>query len=121
MNESAPRPWPVNGRNFFVYVYHYIDHTPGLKPASVPDFLSNGSCEAQVPAVKEVFMKAGWEGDGKIEIFAIPPVVSKGSGPDGFIIWHVKQGNNGTSWLASELPLPEIENLVGVPSQTTWP
>jgi hypothetical protein len=110
MNNRALQPWLVNGQKLFVYIYHHIDHTPGVPPANVYDSVSGKSCEARVPEIKQLFTQAGWEGDGRIELFAIPPVIAPNA-PDGFLIWHVKQSNNGTSWLASELPLPKSRIL----------
>ena len=120
MTRDAPEPWLVQGQRLFVYVFHYIDHTPGFTPGAVYDMTFGDTCEARLPAIKQLFIQAGWEGDGKIEVFAIPPVVLLDA-PDGFLIWHVKQGNNGTSWLASEKPLPGIDQLVAVPPETQWP
>src|SRR5215469_1337963 len=51
----------------------------------------------------EIFKQAGWEGDGKIQCFFVPPCFSV-HGRDGdtscVSIYHVKQKNNGISWLA---------------------
>jgi len=47
-----------------------------------------------------LFGKAGWEGDGDIECVFVPPFFV----PDGYsnceTIFHVKQSNNGTSFVA---------------------
>jgi len=50
----------------------------------------------------ELFRDAGWEGDGTIECFFVPPCFSSQSEGDTWCttIYHVKQSNNGTSWLA---------------------
>lgn len=122
MNSKAPQPWLVDGQKLFVYVYHHIDFYKGDSPSEVSDYENDANCEALVPAIKNLFEAAGWEGDGNVRIFQIPPVVVPNNGSDGFLIWHVKQGNNGTSWLASEVPLPEgIDGLQAVPNQTRWP
>jgi hypothetical protein len=122
-------PWSVAGRKFYVYTFHHIDLESGLPPESVPDTgiefdaasPMSQTCEPLVPAIKDLFKKAGWEGDGKVEIFCIPPFLPPANGADGFVIWHVKQENNGTSWLASEMRLFECENLEAVPAETVWP
>jgi hypothetical protein len=63
--------------------------------------------DALLDAVSALFKENGWEGDGNIGLIWLPPFVGVG-GEDtyGSHIWHVKQGNNGTSWLASEYRLP---------------
>jgi hypothetical protein len=48
----------------------------------------------------ELFRNAGWEGDGTIECFFIPPCFCNRGDTSCEIIYHVKQSNNGTSWLA---------------------
>jgi len=60
-----------------------------------------------VRKVKERLLKEGWEGDGELELLWLPPFLDAGvQDTYGVCIWHVKQGNNGTSWLASPVPLP---------------
>lgn len=61
----------------------------------------------QSPSLQEIkahlevlFQKAGWEGDGNIECFYIPPCFTNNGGSYCETIFHVKQDNNGTSWLA---------------------
>ena len=51
----------------------------------------------------DLFRQAGWEGDGNIECLFVPPCFSKyrENGDTWCVtIYHVKQANNGTSWLA---------------------
>ena len=61
--------------------------------------------------LNKLFSNAGWEGDGEIGCIALAPCFS--GSDDGWcdIIYHVKQSNNGTSWLAIpnnlKLSLPE--------------
>lgn len=58
-----------------------------------------------------LFRRAGWEGDGEINCIFIAPCFS--GRDDGYcdVVYHVKQSNNGTSWLAIpkdlDLSLPE--------------
>ena len=50
-----------------------------------------------------LFSNAGWEGDGEINCFYIPPCFGSQAdfgGTSCYTIFHVKQSNNGTSWLA---------------------
>ena len=56
--------------------------------------------------LKEGWQVCGWEGDGDIEYTTLPPYVFDGV-QDGYwkIVYHVKQENNGTSFIASTVPL----------------
>lgn len=91
---------------FFAYSYHFLDD---LSFMSKPDlhFDVFSTFETLIKAIKNRFRQEGWEGDGNIQIFWLPPFV--GAGVDdthGVCVWHVKQNNNGTSWLLSPVPLP---------------
>lgn len=59
---------------------------------------------------KQRFLKAGWYGDGEITLMWIPPFMFKGAGTgivtNGVIIWHVKQKEDGISWILSPVKLP---------------
>ena len=56
--------------------------------------------------VKNKFLDAGWYGDGKIELMWIPPFMfnfkSDGNFTKGKVIWHVKQKEDGISWILHE-------------------
>jgi hypothetical protein len=60
-----------------------------------------------VKEVEKLFKKNGWEGDGKIGLIWIPPFIDIGIGEGtwGTYLWHVKQLNDGTSFIASPIPL----------------
>jgi hypothetical protein len=98
---------------YFVYQYQHLDDLRAvLKPAEV--FGDTGqfydgderSVEERVEEVKQLFLKKGWEGDGEIGLIWLPPFVDIGiEDTHGTYIWHVKQGNNGMSWLASPVEL----------------
>jgi hypothetical protein len=53
--------------------------------------------------VKQRFLKEGWEGDGEVDLMWVPPFILKdqkqGSLFKGVVVWHVKQVNDGISWL----------------------
>ncbi len=61
--------------------------------------------------LSHLFLAAGWEGDGEIECIFIAPCFSSRGWTSCEIVYHVKQSNNGTSWLAIpkdlRLQLPE--------------
>lgn len=59
-------------------------------------------CENYIEIVKNAFLRAGWEGDGEIGLIWLPPFVNFQGGVNGEYIWHVKQENNGISFLGFE-------------------
>lgn len=50
--------------------------------------------------LEKIFKDEGWEGDGEIECFYVPPCFTNRGDTYCEAIFHVKQSNNGTSWLA---------------------
>lgn len=88
-----------------VYQYHFIDDI-GLfiNPMQIlkPTYISI----LAIHKVTQVFKSAGWEKDHEIQIAWLPPFVDfsprdlRGD-TSGIWFWHVKQSNNGTSWLTS--------------------
>ncbi len=93
-------------KTVYVIGYQHIDSTFLTIPASqaddekVRDMLPCSLTEAQ-----NAFAKAGWEGDGRITFIWLPPFLFRGAECWGVCVWHVKQGNNGTSWLCASKPL----------------
>ena len=93
--------------------FHHIDDYRCFHPLA--DDIEEPLIESMTPAQKkqreeelraelsDLFRNSGWEGDGKIECFFVPPCFSS-HGDEGdtscITIYHVKQSNNGTSWLA---------------------
>jgi hypothetical protein len=111
---------PIQNTHYVVN-FHHIDDYRCLRPlseaVSEPHFEAPDPAElkAQEDALRaelaEFFSEAGWEGDGEINCIFMPPCFI--GGEDGWCVpvYHVKQNNNGTSWLAipngMELSLPE--------------
>ncbi len=96
---------PING--FYVYAYHHDDDPRGgWIPLEKLSHLTPSFSEKLSATLKS----CGWEGDGKLEGMMIPPFFSEESTNRWFPIFHVKQSNNGTSWIASEYPL-SVEDL----------
>src|SRR5438270_3846016 len=95
---------PKHAYKLKVYQYHFLDDLSFVKrPQKVFIESSEEEIEAYIVAVRERFTEAGWEGDGDIGIIWVPPFVDIGIEDTwGTYIWHVKQSNNGTSWLASD-------------------
>src|SRR4051812_25043262 len=102
-------------KNYFVYQYHHIDDLSAIiKPENMYRwFGTNQAAEEQkkleetVDEVGKLFFDNGWEGDGQIGMIWIPPFIDIGYDEDtwGSYLWHVKQNNNGTSFIASPVPL----------------
>ncbi|WP_419787985.1 hypothetical protein [Pseudodesulfovibrio sp.] len=57
--------------------------------------------EAVEEIVRQKFTTEGWEGDGELGLIWLPPFVLDNPDTYGTYVWHVKQRNNGTSWIAS--------------------
>jgi hypothetical protein len=95
-------------REFHSYGYEYIDNRHfALKPEEVL-----GTLEIASPYVEEAkrrFYDMDWHGDGDVELLWIPPFafpLSLEFPPVGIVIWHVKQTEDGISYLLSPIPLP---------------
>jgi len=91
--------------SFPVYAFEWIDN---LHFVMAPErFLPDPA--AHVAAARAAFLQAGWDGDGEIGLLWIPPFVFPvASRPSwlGVTIWHVKQLEDGISWLLSPVELP---------------
>jgi hypothetical protein len=91
----------------YIYCYHHLDDLSFVrKPSEVFRELGPSDLKSLVDAVKSRFLSAGWEGDGNVGLIWLPPFVDTGIEDTwGTYLWHVKQENNGTSWLGSKHPL----------------
>lgn len=105
---------PEELNSFELYVYEWIDN---LNFALDPHlFLTNA--EEYITLVKKIFKKANWQGDGNIELMWIPPFIVSdyvfGESALGFVVWHVKQEEDGTSWILSpqKIPVLDRENII---------
>jgi len=108
----------ING--LYLYTYHHDDERAGwvpigafrypnpalnvLEPVDEGTELEISVSPANVEAIRDAFRKSGWEGDGEIEAMRVPPFFSTGGYSSWFELFHVKQSNNGTSFIASTLP-----------------
>ncbi|MBL8941251.1 MAG: hypothetical protein JNM69_42290 [Archangium sp.] len=91
--------------NLFVYSFEHIDvHSFERHPAEVLD-LSHDQLQVVTSAVGDLFEEHGWEGDGDIRLLWLPPFAMSAPDTWGIAVWHVKQSNNGVSWLAADQPL----------------
>ncbi len=93
----------------FVYHYQFLDDLSFVRqPPAFPLFgdLKTDRLDQLVSSVRDQFAAAGWEGDGEIGVIWLPPFVGTGLEDTwGTYVWHVKQSNNGMSWIASDSPL----------------
>lgn len=94
-------------QGYYVYEYTFLDDLQFIKPPQeVFAYEDPVHIDAVTEAVKKKFLDAGWEGDGDIGVLWLPPFVDVGVEDTwGTYIWHVKQSNNGISFLASSYPL----------------
>ena len=90
---------------FHVYGFEWIDNLQFILPPA--RFVKNA--EQYVAVVKERFLEAGWEGEGDIGILWLPPFVfplALKVPSKGVAVWHLKQVEDGVSWLLSPIKLP---------------
>lgn len=92
--------------NYIVYQYQHLDTLAFMRDAK--EVLAKCHQRDQILAhVRKRLSRAGWEGDGIIQVLWFPPFLGAGvEDTHGIGVWHVKQSNNGTSWLASPVSLP---------------
>ncbi len=92
---------PETLRTFSVEAYQWIDN---LNFTIDPEECLKNA-EEYISIAREMFSDAGWDGDGKIELMWIPPFMLQGMRTEeftvGVTIWHVKQLEDGISWLLS--------------------
>jgi hypothetical protein len=88
------------------YAYEYLDDLAFMKPARE---LFEGWAEGDVncQTLEEKFRELGWDGDGVLQVMWLPPFA--GAGPHDFYgcyAMHIKQTEDGISWIASPYSLP---------------
>lgn len=76
--------------SYKIYTYRHVDQ----------DDLFDGIHKNDEKLFKDAFLEAGWHGDGLIERVWVPPFLMESSDDYGDHIYHVKQSDNGTSFLA---------------------
>ncbi len=94
-------------RSYHIYTYTFLDDLSCIKnPYSYFEFDPKEKIDDAIHLIKERFLEYGWEGDGAIGIIWLPPFVDVGVEDTwGTYVWHVKQRNNGISFLACDHPL----------------
>ena len=92
-------------REFYVYGFEWIDNLHFLVN---PQQFVGDRAPAYLTVAREQFLKAGWAGDGEVALLWLPPFVfplSPPISPEGVVLWHVKQEEDGLSFLLSPIPL----------------
>lgn len=114
IGEESRNPSAVDG--YYVYHYQHLDSLGYMEDAeTILEGEPNG--EEILDRVRRKLLDEGWEGDGKLQLLWLPPFLGAGvQDTYGVCVWHVKQMNNGTSWLVSPVPLP-FERLL---QQNRW-
>lgn len=92
---------------YHVYTYTFLDDLSYIKsPFEHFQYEEQYRIEDAIRLVGGRFKEFGWETDGAIGLIWLPPFVDVGTQDTyGTYIWHVKQMNDGISFLASEVPL----------------
>ena len=92
---------------YHIYTYTFLDDlTCIINPYEYFKYQEKYKIDDSILLIGEKFKSYGWEGDGSIGIIWLPPFVDIGMEDTyGTYIWHVKQSNNGISFLASNIPL----------------
>lgn len=91
-------------RSFHSYAVEWLDNLNFVLPPST--FLADPGLHVAV--AHECFLSAGWWSGGEINLLWLPPFVfprSMNVGTEGIVLWHVKQEDDGISWLLSPIEL----------------
>jgi hypothetical protein len=93
-------------RLFAVYGFEWIDNLLFLQN---PELFVGSRATKYIAIAQERFTGLGWKGDGDIQLlwlpsFAFPLELNVPS--TGIVIWHVKQIEDGVSFLLSPIKLP---------------
>ena len=98
---------PEKLREFESYGVEYIDNR--LFAMSPEKLVGTRAALPYIEVASELFKNMGWAGDGDIELLWLPAFVfplSAGIPSVGVVIWHVKQNEDGLSYLLSPVQLP---------------
>ncbi|HNL37564.1 MAG: hypothetical protein U0U46_07820 [Saprospiraceae bacterium] len=92
---------PESLLTFFRHSFEWIDNLNfALSPSDCLDH-----AEEYIAVAKKIFLEMGWHGDGEIQLIWIPPFMFDGLRTarftEGIVVWHVKQQEDGISWLLS--------------------
>ncbi len=100
---------PERLSEFHAYMFEWIDNLHFIQSAeSFLGYLGEQLTDYLAIARKQ-FLDAGWDGDGEIGLLWLPPFVFPRKlkiSTEGIVVWHVKQQEDGISWLLSPVELP---------------
>ena len=90
---------PETLRTFEVFGYQWIDNLCfTIDPKECLD-----NSDEYIKIAKELFLKEDWDGVGEVELMWIPPFILEPHGTEdftnGITVWHVKQLEDGISWI----------------------
>lgn len=80
-----------------VEAYQFIDNLQHIIPPK--QVFEDSAYESIAEKVRKAFYDAGWEGDGELGLIWLPPFLFENGDTFGEYVWHVKQYNNGVSFL----------------------
>jgi len=86
-------------KDLIVFKYQFIDYLRAtFDPLKI--YGNTKNTNDTIEAVKRIFLRNGWEGDGDVRLIWIPPFLDLSSDDNyGDFIWHVKQSNDGISFI----------------------
>lgn len=90
---------PGTLKTFDVFGFEWIDNLCfTINPRECLD-----NAVEYIKIAKRRFLKAGWDGDGEVELMWIPPFMlgeqRAAAYTEGITVWHVKQLVDGISWI----------------------
>jgi hypothetical protein len=97
---------PNDLRAFHVHGFEWIDNLHFLV---APSEFVGSRASSYIEVAKERFLEAGWEGDGEVRLLWLPPFafpLGLQVPPAGVVLWHVKQEEDGVSFILSPFELP---------------
>jgi len=94
----------------FVYQFHHIDAIDFMLDAEQV-LIDAPHGDHILRTIELALKKGGWEGDGRLQLLWVPPFIHESDCTYGDLVFHVKQRNNGTSWIASTFKLDHYKGL----------
>ena len=97
---------PLKLNEFEVVMYEWVDNLN----FTIDPTIHLKDADKYLEIAKAIFLESGWAGDGEIRLMCIPPFMFKGKRTEeftnGVVVWHVKQKEDGLSWILSPIKLP---------------
>ena len=95
--------------DWHVYSYHHLDAWRSLTLVRALGDVTRTEYERIRSRIASHFILHGWEGDGEIDVIWLPAFCIEPEFTEGALVFHVKQANNGTSYIASKYPIPRLK------------